>query len=120
MRLLFTLLFSLCLMNAVFTQSQSAINGTYQVEGIECIIDFNDGEAKFHFNPNLCITSYSILDSTQIRFQNSKACTKICCDDELDILFIKKTTHYQYYKLKNNNLYLYGTDTLLLINKAKK
>ena len=118
MRLFFTLLLYLCHLNSGFTQSQSAINGSYLVEGIDCVIDFKDGKANFHFIPNLCITSYNILGSTQIRFENSKACTKICCDDELDILFLNKIIHYQGYKLDNKNLYLYGSDTLFLINNT--
>jgi hypothetical protein len=117
MHLLLTLLLYLCLSNSGFTQSQSAINGTYQVEGIECIIDFKDGEAKFHFNPNLCITSYSILDSSQIRFQNSMMCTEVCCDDELDKALKIQINRINSYKLKGQKLHLYGSDTLILIKK---
>jgi len=117
MRLFLILILYLCLSNSGFTQSQSAINGSYQVEGIDCIIDFKDGEAKLHFIPNLCITSYSILDSIQIKFQNSMMCTEVCCDDELDKALKIQINRINSYKLKGQELHLYGSDTLVLIKK---
>jgi hypothetical protein len=116
-RLFSYLLLSLTFIAPAIAQNQSELNGGYQVQGMEYLVHFNNGEAKLHLTPNQCISNYTILDSNQVTFDENIACTEICCDDENDEAFKRQIDRVKSYSINHEKLYLFGMDTLVLIKK---